>query len=204
MWMRTNPVVKAMYADLAAGVIGEPTQVIADFGSPSADLPRRLLDPELGGGALLDHGVYPATFAYCALGRPDEVKAVGQLSEEGVDLNTAMVWRYDRGAVAALTCGLTAQSPRTAAISGPEGSLVMPAPFFSPTYYLRHTSAGEERIEIARSGIGYHYEAAEVMAALRAGQVECPALPHADTVGVLEVLDEARQQVGVRYPGDDE
>ena len=204
MWMRTNPVVKAMYADLAAGVIGEPTQVIADFGLHIADLPRRLLDPELGGGALLDLGVYPATLAYWVLGRPDEVKAVGRLSDEGVDLHIASVWRYDRGAVASLTCGLTAQNPCTAAISGPEGSLLLPGPFFNPGYYLRHTSAGEERIEIARTGIGYHYEAAEVMAALRAGQVECQALPHADTVGVLELLDEVRQQVGVRYPGDDE
>ena len=132
MWMRTNPVVRALFDDLAKGTIGEPLQVIADFGFQSADIPPRLLEPELGGGALLDMGVYPATFAYAALGRPDEVKAVAEISDLGVDLNTAMVWRYAAGAVAALTCGMRAQSPGTAVISGKQLS-----PAWSPPEEVR-------------------------------------------------------------------
>lgn len=204
MWMRTNPVIRSLFDEVAAGVIGEPLQVIADFGFQSPDIPARLLEPELGGGALLDLGVYTATFAYAVLGRPSGIKAVAEISELGVDLNTAMVCSYDSGAVAALTCGMRSQSPGTASIAGPLGRLLVPRYLFNPDYYVRITDEGEERIDVPRTGQGYHYEAAEVMRCLREGLVESPLLPHADTLGVLEMLDEARAQTGVRYPGDDE
>ncbi|WP_433165986.1 Gfo/Idh/MocA family protein [Kribbella sp. CA-247076] len=204
MWMRTNPVVQAFFTDLASGVIGEPRQVVADFAFHKPTLPARLLDPALGGGSLMDGGIYPMTFTYMALGRPTEVKAVGALNEDGVDLNVAMAWRYDSGAVAALTCGLRSQNPWTAAVSGSEGSLLLPHRFHHPEYYVRRTAAGEERIDVPTHGLGYHYEAGDVMRALRDGLLEVPTLPHAGTIDVLELLDETRRQIGVRYPGDDE
>jgi predicted dehydrogenase len=204
MWMRTNPVVQAMFGELVKGVIGEPMEVLADFGFYRPELSARLLDPDLGGGVLLDGGIYPVTFAYWALGRPEEMKAVGSLSDRGVDLNVAMAWRYQSGAVAALTCGLRSQNPWTASISGPDGSLLLPGRFHHPEYYVRKTAVGEERVVVPTHGLGYHYEAAEVMRSLRAGLVECPAFPHADTIAILELLDETRGQIGVTYPGDDE
>lgn len=204
MWMRTHPVVQAFFADLAKGVIGEPMEALADFGFHKPQLPARLLDPALGGGALMDGGIYPVTFVHMALGSPAELKAVGSVNEDGVDLNVAMAWRYDSGAVAALTCGLRSQNPWTASVSGPEGSLLLPHRFHHPEYYVRKTAAGEERIDVPTHGLGYHYEAAEVMRALRAGLVECPALPHAATIEILDLLDETRRQIGVSYPGDDE
>jgi hypothetical protein len=115
-----------------------------------------------------------------------------------------MAWRYASGAVAALTCGLRSQNPWTASVSGPEGSLLLPSRFHHPDYYVRRTSAGDERIDVPVRGAGYHYEAAEVMRSLRDGLVECPALPHKDTIEILELLDETRRQIGVCYPGDDE
>jgi hypothetical protein len=130
--------------------------------------------------------------------------AVGSLIEVGVDLNVALAWRYAGGAVAALTCGLRSQNPWTASVSGPEGSLLLPHRFHHPEYYVRRTAAGDERIDVPAHGLGYHYEAAEVMRSLRAGLVECPALPHAATIEILELLDETRRQIGVSYPGDDE
>lgn len=204
MWMRTNPVVQAFFAELEAGVIGEPMEALADFGFYKPNPPARLLDHALGGGSLMDGGIYPMTFVHMALGKPAEVKAVGSLNDDGVDLNVAMAWRYDSGAVAALTCGLRSQNPWTASISGPEGSLLLPSRFHHPEYYVRSTPAGQERVEVPVHGLGYHYEAAEVMQALRAGLVECPALPHAATIEILELLDETRGQIGVSYPGDDE
>lgn len=204
MWMRTNPVVKAMFEDLAKGMVGEPMEALADFGFHKPQLPARLLDPELGGGALMDGGIYPMTFAYMALGRPAELKAVGSLNEDGIDLNVAMAWRYDSGAVAALTCGLRSQNPWVASISGPEGSLQLPHRFHHPEYYVRTTAAGAERIDVPTHGRGYHYEATAVMQALRAGMVEVPVLPHAATLDILDLLDETRSQIGVRYPGDDD
>jgi len=204
MWMRANPLIRSLYDDIRAGVIGEPLQVLADFGLTAPELPPRLLLPELGGGALLDLGIYPATFAYAALGRPAEVKAVADLSELGVDLQTAMVWRYDSGAVAALTCGMRSDSPGTASVSGTEGSLLVPAHFFNPSHYVRRTAAGSERVELAAAGTGYQHEAAEVMRCVRAGLVESPLFPHDDTVAILELLDDVRRQIGVVYPSDEE
>ncbi|NUS00367.1 MAG: Gfo/Idh/MocA family oxidoreductase [Kribbellaceae bacterium] len=204
MWMRTNPVVQALFEDLRSGAIGEPQQVVADFAFHKASLPLRLLDPALGGGSLMDGGIYPMTFAYMALGRPAEVKAVGSLNDDGVDLNVAMAWRYESGAVAALTCGLRSQNPWVASISGPEGNLQLPHRFHHPEYYLRTTASGTERIDVSAHGRGYHYEAADVVRALRQGLIEVPALPHAGTLEILELLDETRSQIGVRYPGDDD
>ncbi|WP_410789747.1 Gfo/Idh/MocA family protein [Kribbella sp. C-35] len=204
MWMRTNPVIQALFKDLESGVIGEPQQVVADFAFHKPSLPVRLLDPALGGGSLMDGGIYPMTFAYLALGRPAEVKAVGALNDDGVDLNVAMAWRYESGAVAALTCGLRSQNPWVASISGPDGNLQLPHRFHHPEYYVRTTASGAERIDVPTHGRGYHYEAAEVMRALRQGLIEIPALPHAGTLEILELLDETRSQIGVRYPGDDD
>jgi predicted dehydrogenase len=204
MWMRTNPVIQALFADLDAGVVGEPQQVVADFAFHKPALPARLLDLELGGGSLMDGGIYPMTFTHMALGRPTEVKAVGSLNEDGVDLNVAMSWRYETGAVAALTCGLRSQNPWTASVSGPDGSLLLPHRFHHPEYYVRSTAAGRERVDVPTHGLGYHYEAADVMRALRDGLVEVPSLPHAATIEILDLLDETRRQIGVRYPGDDE
>jgi predicted dehydrogenase len=204
MWMRTNPVIQALFKDLQSGVIGEPQQVVADFAFHKPSLPVRLLDPALGGGSLMDGGIYPMTLAYMALGRPAEVKAVGSLNDDGVDLNVAMAWRYDSGAVAALTCGLRSQNPWVASISGPDGSLQLPHRFHHPEYYVRTTASGAERIDVPAHGRGYHYEASAVMDALRAGAIEVPALPHAATLEILELLDETRSQIGVRYPGDDD
>ncbi|HEY3563243.1 MAG TPA: Gfo/Idh/MocA family oxidoreductase [Kribbella sp.] len=204
MWMRTNPVIQAMFKDLGSGVIGEPQQVVADFAFHKPSLPARLLDPALGGGSLMDGGIYPMTFAHMALGRPAEVKAVGSLNDDGIDLNVAMAWRYDSGAVAALTCGLRSQNPWVASISGPDGSLQLPHRFHHPEYYVRTTASGAERFDVPAHGRGYHYEATAVCEALRAGLVEVPVLPHAATLEILELLDETRSQIGVRYPGDDD
>ncbi|MFF0345086.1 Gfo/Idh/MocA family protein [Kribbella sp. NPDC004875] len=204
MWMRTNPVIRALFEDLRSGVIGEPQQVVADFAFHKASLPVRLLDPALGGGSLMDGGIYPMTLAHMALGRPAEVKAVGALNSDGIDLNVAMAWRWDSGAVAALTCGLRSQNPWIASISGPDGSLQLPHRFHHPEYYLRTTASGAERIDVPTHGRGYHYEATAVIEALRAGLLEVPVLPHAATLEILDLLDETRSQIGVSYPGDDD
>lgn len=203
MWMRTDPVIQAFFEDLRGGVIGEPKHVLADFGFYKPELPERLLRPDLGGGALLDLGIYPATFAYMVLGKPEAMTAMAMLSDQGVDLVTSMIWKYP-AAMASLTCGMTAQLPWIASVSGPEGSLMLPGRWHHPDHYVRRTAAGDERIAVPKSGLGYHYEAAEVMRSLRAGLSECPAFPHDETIDILELLDEARRQTGVVYPGDDE
>src|SRR3954453_16284677 len=134
MWMRCNPLVRRLQQLVAAGRFGEVRQVQADIGfvvdRPPTD---RLLDPVLGGGALLDMGVYPLTFAQLFLGAPSSVAAAVALSEAGADLNLALSLGYDSGAVASLTATMTAWSPRTASIATDRGRIALPAGFHHPT-----------------------------------------------------------------------
>src|SRR5690606_33212393 len=101
------------------GAIGEVTTVVADFGLAGPFPPtHRLRDPALGGGGLLDLGIYPLTLAHLVLGRPDEVKAWASLTPEGVDQNLAVILGYASGALAALTCGTVGASGTRAVITG--------------------------------------------------------------------------------------
>src|SRR6476469_9769152 len=109
MWMRCNPLVRRLQQLFATGALGEVRQVRADLGFVVDKPPTaRLLDPALGGGALLDMGIYPLTFASLFLGEPSTVTAVASLSEMGVDLNLAIGLGYDSGAIASLTSTMTA------------------------------------------------------------------------------------------------
>jgi predicted dehydrogenase len=134
MWMRCNPTIRRVQQLLGTGALGEVRQVRADLGfvvdKPPTD---RLLDPALGGGALLDMGVYPLTFAWLFLGPPQTVAVAATLSEAGVDLNVALSLGYDSGAVASLTSTMTAWSPRDASIATDRGRIDFPGAFHHPT-----------------------------------------------------------------------
>ncbi|MEV0393180.1 Gfo/Idh/MocA family protein [Polymorphospora rubra] len=201
MWMRCNPTILRVLELIADGAIGEVTTVRADFGLAGPFPPEhRLRARELGGGALLDLGVYPVSLAYLLLGRPDEVRAWAKIGPEGVDENTGIVLGYGSGAVATLTCGLVGGTPTTAAITGTRGRIELPGPFFRPGgFTLLRTGAEAETVVAEQTGGGYQYEAAEVQRCLRAGLRESPLVPHAATLDVMSLLDTIRTQIGVTY-----
>jgi predicted dehydrogenase len=214
MWMRCIPLVRRLRQLLASGALGEVRQVRADLGfvvdKPPTD---RLLDPALGGGALLDMGIYPLTFASLFLGEPATVSAAAALSDAGVDLNLALSLGYDSGAVASLTSSMTAWSPRTASIATDRGRLDLPAPFHHPSAVSWTPLDGDpdldgppepQEISEALLGRGYTHEALEVVRCLRNGETESPLVPLDDTVALLRQMDRIRELVGVRYPGDQE
>jgi predicted dehydrogenase len=212
MWMRCNPLVRRLQQLLASGALGQVRQVRADIGfvvdRPPTD---RLLDPQLGGGALLDMGVYPLTFASLFLGEPSSVAATAALSEAGVDLNLALSLGYDSGAVAALTATMTACSPRTASIATDLGRIDVPPGFHHPTS-ATWTPAQPDRgpggaagpVEIGEPliGTGLAHEALEVVRCLRNGETESPLVPLDDTVALMRQMDRVRELVGVRYAVD--
>lgn len=204
MWTYCDPVVRRMTALVRDGAIGEVRAVHADFGLPGPfDPAHRLRDPAQGGGALLDLGVYPVSFAQLLLGEPADVRARAELSPEGVDVNTGLLLGWDTGAVALLSCSLTADTPMTAAVTGSAGRIEFPRGFFHPDRFVLHRP-GHDPEEFTAPGAlrSYQHEAAEVMRCLRAGERESPLVPLSGTLAVMRTLDAARAQIGVRYPGE--
>ncbi|MFG2176206.1 Gfo/Idh/MocA family protein [Streptomyces niveus] len=204
MWMYCSPVVRRMTELIADGAIGEVRTVQADFGLQGPFAPEhRLRDPALGGGALLDLGVYPVSFAQLILGEPDRVQADALLSPEGVDLNTGMLLGWDSGATALLSCSVTARTASTATVTGSAGRIELPSGFFHPDAFVLHREGRDpERHAVESPLTGMQHEAAEVSRCLRAGEKESPLVPLAGSLAVMRTLDAVRERVGVRYPVD--
>ncbi|WP_020574394.1 Gfo/Idh/MocA family protein [Actinopolymorpha alba] len=206
MWMRCNPLHLRLRELVAAGAIGEPRSVQASLGFLATYDPNdRLFAPELAGGALLDVGVYPVSLAHHLLGAPRSVRATGTLAPTGVDATVGMLLDYDGDAVANLTGSLTGSLPNTASVAGTDGWIDLPRSFHDTHQFTLHRPDGEdpETYAVELLGVGYTYEAMEVARCLRDGLLESPLVSWADSLAVMEVLDAARGQLGVRYPGDD-
>ncbi|MFD7867567.1 Gfo/Idh/MocA family protein [Streptomyces sp. NPDC057682] len=207
MWTYCNPVIRRMTELVRDGAIGEIRTVQADFGfAAELDAGHRLRNPALGGGALLDLGVYPVSFAQLLLGEPDRVRADALLSPEGVDLNTGMLLGWDSGANALLSCSIVGHHPTAATVIGTAGRIDIPENFFHPGRFVLHR-AGHEPEEIVSGpgpqGLsGMQFEAAEVMRAVLAGEKESPLVPLEGSLAVMRTLDAVRERIGVRYPVD--
>ena len=210
MWTRFLPHVRRIRQLLEDGAIGEVRTVVADHGQDfsGADPTHRLLDPGLGGGALLDLGIYPVSWASMVLGSPSSVTAVSDPAVTGVDAQTSVVLQYPGGAHAVLTTTLGAATPRRAWITGTEGTIEVEPTFYAPTSFtLRRRDGHVERYEtpaelLAGPGKGLRFEAAELARCVAEGLPESPAMPLDETVAVMETMDEIRRQIGLVYPGE--
>ncbi|NMM25519.1 MAG: Gfo/Idh/MocA family oxidoreductase [Phycicoccus sp.] len=201
VWMRANPLILKAQELVAQGVIGDTVAVHADFSiEVEFDPAHRLFDLANGGGALLDLGVYPMHFAWLFLGRPDTQQVLGTLSPTGSDATVALQWGYGSGATAQLRCATTAWTPGRATIAGTAGSISVEPWFLNPGRLVVTTSEGESRVDGEETAYGPQIE--EVERCLRAGLLESPRVPHADTIAILELIDQARADLGVRYPGE--
>ncbi|MHA7219003.1 Gfo/Idh/MocA family protein [Arthrobacter sp. MDT1-48-3] len=204
VWTRFLPSFRRALQIVRSGEIGTVRWLQADlcFTAP-VDPASRLWDPAAGGGALLDLAVYPLTWALGVLGEPGAVAARGTLTPEGVDLQNALTLTYDDGAHAQLTTSIGAESPSVVTISGTEGWLRSSTPLFNPAELVvqpRRGTLRTERFEVF--GSGFVYELREVTRCLQAGLTESPFMTTAESVRMMEVLDEARRQIGLRYPSD--
>ncbi|MFD5013951.1 Gfo/Idh/MocA family protein [Streptomyces chartreusis] len=207
MWMYCNPLVRRLKALVDDGALGEVRHVQADFGLAGPFPPsHRLRDPAQGGGALLDLGVYPVSFAQLLLGEPSDVTARATLSAEGVDLQTGALLSWDGGALASLHCSIVGGTATAASITGSAGRIDVPGGFFFPERFVLHRDGRDPEEFTADPADGprntLRHEAAEVMRALRAGESESPLVPLEGTLAVMRTLDAIRDRVGVRYPGE--
>ncbi|GAA1523328.1 Gfo/Idh/MocA family oxidoreductase [Streptomyces albidochromogenes] len=205
MWTYLNPLIQQVCSLIDDGVIGEVRSVHADFGVRAPHVPgHRLRDPAAGGGALLDLGTYPVSFAHLLLGPARHVAAWSDLSGAGVDESTAMVLGHDNGAMAVLSCSLTADSARGAVVHGSEGRIEFPADFYNPRTAILRRDGQAARTLVAdpQTGHGYDHQAREVMRCLREKRTESPLVPLRGTLDVMETLDRVRALVGLRFPGE--
>ena len=196
MWMRTNPNIRRLRAMAADGACGTVTHVRADLGFVAPRDKARLWDPALGASALLDVGIYPLTFAYLVLGRPVEVRAVATLSDRGVDVAGGATLRFDGGAIASISWTQTGWPDTRASVAGDGGRLELPSPFHHPQSFTYARNWEADEIAEPVLGAGYAHEIIEVDRCLRDGLTESPLLPLDETVDILAVMDEIREQVG--------
>ncbi len=191
MWTRFLPHVEAIRTILARGELGEIVAVEADHGQWfEADPTSRLFAPELGGGALLDLGVYPVSFASMVLGAPSRVSALVTAASTGVDAQTSMLFAYDGGAHAVLSCTARARSATRASIVGTDARIDVEGDFYAPSSFDVVTRDGTRtRHDFVTLGRGLHYEAAEVTRCVLEGRRESSAMTLDESVAIVATLE---------------
>jgi predicted dehydrogenase len=207
MWSRYLPHYDVIRRTVQAGTLGEVVIVDADHGQLLwPDGPARLSQPELAGGALLDLGVYPVSFADHVLGGLDAVTARGTLTDLGVDATTTIEARGPGGGIAHLWCSMAGATSCPARVVGTRARLEVEGRFYNVKSAVRLIGPDETVLDEFVPSVtthGFRFEAAEVARALDAGRLETWSMPWAATRRVMAAMDEVRRQVGVVYPGED-
>lgn len=205
MWTRFLPHMVRLRELIAEGVIGDVRTVIADHNQNLPQDPsHRLQDPALGGGALLDLGIYPVSFAWDILGAPTTVSAIAAKTATGVDRQTAVVLGYADGQQALIHTALDTAGPNTASVIGTNGWVAIDSVFYNPTSFTVYALDGSvvERYESSVSNRGMQYQAAELERLVETGVLAGEILAPSETVAIMRTLDEIRAQIGLSYPGE--
>lgn len=204
MWTRFLPAFGEMRRLIDEGTIGEIRFLTADFGFQKAfDPGHRLFDPAMGGGALMDVGVYLASLASSLFGTPTHIRALAHLGASGVDEQAALLFGYEGGRFAQLTTAISTNTPQEATIVGAAGSIRLHAPWWKVERLTLSVDSGQpETIDAPYLGNGYTHEAMEAMRCLRSGIGESPVMPLDETVAIIETLDRVRADWGLRFPGE--
>lgn len=205
MWTRYLPHMARIRELIGSGALGEVRTLIADH---NQNLPKdpehRLNDPALGGGALLDLGIYPVSFAFDVFGEPARIQAAASMTATGVDRQTAMIFEYADGQQAVLHCALDTAGPNRAAVIGTGGSIEIDPVWYTPTGFTRYDDGGivVERFDQPVTGRGMQYQAWEMERLIGAGATGNDILTPGESVQVMEALDAVRGLIGLSYASD--
>jgi dihydrodiol dehydrogenase / D-xylose 1-dehydrogenase (NADP) len=209
MWTRYIPAMVQVRQWLAEGAIGDVELVRASF-SFKGDFPptHRLLNPQLGGGALLDAGIYPISLAYMVLGSPRTINSTACFGETGIDIWSAYMLGYDNGKTALLSSGVQLSVPVEAEIIGTKGYIKIHEPWLNPRVVTLAQVPSDvggnvfntQTVHVPTVENGYNYEVIEVGKCLRAGQLESAVMPLDETLDIMTTLDTIREQWGLTYP----
>ena len=207
LWTKFMPHYNKVLHLLKEGQLGTIKNVLVNFGfAPIPPVPARLFDPSLGGGSLLDIGIYNIFITTSVLGKPDEIIASMIPASTGVDEQCSIVFKYRNGAIAQLFCSLSTNLATEADISGDKGRIRLTSRFYEPSTTIEFYPGRPETKQIIpydkEPGWGYQYEARHVHDCLRKGLSESPIMTHADTMMMMEIMDEVRRIAGIRYAVD--
>lgn len=204
MWTRYMPALAEVRRIIASGEIGAVHQVSADFGfMATTDPAHRVNNPALGGGALLDLGIYPLSIATAILGPVKSVRAQAEMGPTGVDIQTGFTLIHAGGGMSTCSCSLKARTPAELTVSGELGHVRMNTMFHRATSVTVSTEKGTRTVSTPYLGNGYVHEAIEAQRCLRARMLESPGMPPGETLALMGILDDIRNQIDLRYPGHD-
>ena len=206
-WTKFNPHYLKLKSLLEEGKIGRVRSILVNFGfRPYPPIPERLFDPALGGGTLLDIGIYNVFMALSILGRPELIEASAELTDENVDMQCSITFKYKGGEMAHLFSSFHSELANEADICGNLGRIRLGTRFFAPDTTIEYYSDKPDSREIIpfdkEPGYGYQYEARHVQDCLSRGLTESPVMTLEDTLLQMETLDRIREAAGIVYPHD--
>jgi len=205
MWTRFLPHMVRIRDIVASGVLGEIRSVVADHTRHlSEDPAHRLNALELGGGALLDLGIYPISFVWDILGKPEQISAMARFKATGADAEVATVFRHANNAISTTLSTSDNPGTNTAMILGSKARIEIATVWYEPTSF-RVLDVDDKVIETFDGhveGRGMQFQAAEVERLVTAGELSSKIMPAAQSVAIMETLDTIRQQIGLKYPGE--
>jgi predicted dehydrogenase len=205
MWTAFLPSIKKVKDIINEGLIGKVELIRADFGIKANNDPKkRWFNKDLGGGSLLDVGIYPAYLALEILGLPESIKALASKSPSGVDESCGFIFQYERGEIASLYSSFIAKTGTDAMITGSKGAIHIHRNFFMPASVSVFFNETEKDITPEYFGNGYNYEAAEAMECLDKGLTEGISMNHEKSMLLMRILDEIRKECNIRYPKHDD
>jgi len=204
LWTLFLPAIQQIQRLLYEGELGKVHTVRADFGFYTPRQPdSRLFNPLLGGGSLLDIGIYPLLLANVCLGTPERILAQGSLTPEGIDDECMVQLSFPCGGMAQIHASLRSDTPTEACIHGDKGSIHIPARWIDfPGFTWTKPGLGSQEVRCPREGFGYHYQVLEAEKCLAAGRISSMVASHKLSLKLMRQMDEIRRQIGVVYPQD--
>ena len=203
MWTRCLPLILQVKEMLAQGAIGEPRMLQADFGFRAGIDPNgRLFNLALGGGSLLDVGIYPISLSSMIFGPPVDVAGLADIGSTGVDEQAGFILKHAKGQLAVLCSAVRTNTTLEATIYGTEGSIRINGPWFVPKSFTVTKEGKSETVEVPFDSNGYNYEAVEVAACVRAGKTESSIIPLSETIQMQRTLDAVRAKFDLKYPNE--
>ena len=202
MWARFLPHYAKVREIIASGVLGPILSIHADHGQRLADqnIPR-LVDPHLAGGALLDLGIYPISFAHMVLGNPLSISSSAVMTDKGVDAQTSMIFTYENGAQSVLTTTMIEQTPCRAVVAGLHGWLEIDRTFYNPASMRVILNDGSvTQYPNTYTGHGLREQAESFKRLVQSGKLESEILSWQDTIDIMKTMDAVREQIGLKYP----